>query len=287
MKITLPFLASMLKTVYPNITCQVKEANPITGIRMYRPEETILNRHYCYICKADRLPGEIDPTQNYILIGESDLRFEQANVLQIPYDVRSRTIYSYLQDDFNRILSWQLQIYEMSESDASIQELLEASSEIFGNNPLTVTSNSLAVLGYVQNHGPGLSLPYREDISNQQYIRIPESAALQELLSGRKGLAHLENNSIIDKSLRVLRSQLLTSDGRVLGLFTIAQYDGELQEYHIDLAVHLAKVLTHVLEHSISDSLRQQGTSSSFLLRIRRYFTAKRNQLVFSGNGMA
>lgn len=261
MKIGLSFLSDWMSERFPDTSRYIRRDRALRGVRMYRAGR-VLREDQCYICKPDKFAGDVCDEGSYILIGRDDDRFAQADRLVIMEETDSASVFELVQDTFDLISQWERSVSEAVALDSGIQKILELSSEIFGYNTLVVTSVSRMVLGYVQNSGPGQLRSLRAQVSGQEYMQPHPILNRMEdnLIDDDRKAPYFREEFIADSNLRMLRTNLFSERGYVIGRLTIAEYGAPLKSCHEELAAYLARQLRIALERTI-DVIRRNRSS--------------------------
>ena len=128
-------------------------------LALYRPEFYLdrtsrFEENHVYVCSADHLPADPVIEDNVLLIclGEAPQRelFEQhCGILSVPGDEDIFHVFNIVQSIFNRYEAWEAALNEILRHNASLQELLEASREIF-DNPMLLIGSDFRYLAYTE-----------------------------------------------------------------------------------------------------------------------------------------
>ncbi len=134
-------------------------------LKLYRPEFYIdknkrFVKNHVYVCSADHLPTNPVVEENVLLIclGEASQRkkFEKlCGIISIPENEDIFRVFNMVQNVFNKYEAWEARMNTVIRENASLQDLLELSKDIFENPMLLIGAdfNYLACIeqNYLQN----------------------------------------------------------------------------------------------------------------------------------------
>ena len=128
-------------------------------LTLHRPEfyldrSTGFIKDHVYVCSADHLPQEpqIDDNVLIICIGNAPqlARFEEkCGILSIPEGENVFRVFNIIQDIFNKYEAWEARLNAILRGNASLQEMLDASSGIF-DNPMLLIGADFNYLAYTE-----------------------------------------------------------------------------------------------------------------------------------------
>ena len=126
---------------------------------LHRPEFYLdrtsrFEANHVYVCSADHLPAEPVIEDNVLLICLGDApqrdRFEQhCGILSVSGDEDIFRVFNIVQSIFNKYEMWEADLNEILRRGASLQELLDAGGEIFGN-PMLLIGSDFRLLAYTE-----------------------------------------------------------------------------------------------------------------------------------------
>lgn len=129
------------------------------GLTLYRPEFYLdktsgFAKNHVYVCSADHLPEDPQIEENVLLICIGNApqlgRFiEKCGILQVPETENIFRVFNIVQEIFNKYEAWEAKLNSILRSSASLQELLDASIDIFGN-PMLLIGADFNYLAYTE-----------------------------------------------------------------------------------------------------------------------------------------
>lgn len=129
------------------------------SLSLFRPEFYLdrtsrFQENHVYVCSADHLPIEPVIEDNVLLIclGEAPQRerFEKhCGILSVSGDEDIFRVFNIVQNIFNKYEAWEGELNEILRHNASLQQLLEASREIF-DNPMLLIGADFRYLAYTE-----------------------------------------------------------------------------------------------------------------------------------------
>lgn len=221
--------------------------------------EKVISAGQLYISLADRLPlrPEIQKDVVLICVGNSQrLAYyqERCCVLHVKEKADFFQVANLVHQIFERYTQWNEKLLEILTNTASVQDLIEKSSTIFGN-PLFVINadfHVIASVGYDESY-----LPYAADSTDDpDNVSLPKMAQFLELheLSMHKQeplLLNLLDSSTLNTNMH--------RNGEYLGCLTIDYQKRRHNPSDISLAKHLAHMITLALEKLSSETSNERN----------------------------
>lgn len=128
-------------------------------LALFRPEFYLdrtsrFLKNHVYVCSADHLPAEPEIEDNVLLIclGEAPQRKyfeERCGILSVPGDEDIFRVFNIIQDIFNKYEAWDAGLNGILRRGASLQELLDASRDVF-ENPMLLIGADFKHLAYTE-----------------------------------------------------------------------------------------------------------------------------------------
>lgn len=250
MKIDLFFIKDYLKnaTALKTEDCTIlrKSNNQLSSVRLLHPGSR-QHSDIVYICTPEFYSGTVDSTYNYILVGGDDCRFKTASRLILSGENDLYSVYECISDMFFQINNWKTALLKAISGNASITELLELSSEIFGNNSISVVDASYLLIGYVQNSDPGSLYDKNDIIMGKRYVRPNDVDDARRFVPDGPIEPFFSTESSYIANVRTLRVFIFSNDDYFLAWLTIAQHGNPLYLYHKELAKFLAECIKNSL----------------------------------------
>ncbi len=215
-------------------------------LTLFRPEfyldrtERFLDDHV-YVCSADHLPDEAVIGDDVLLICLGDapqleLFEKRCGVLSVSGDEDIFRVFNTVQEIFNRYEAWETELNAILRRGASVQELLEASREIFGN-PMLLTGADFSYLGFTERDCLEGRLGLRLDRPNFDPDLMEVFLSLHELATD------IREPLLLDLMGRSTLSVNLFDMDEYLGCITVF---GEFRGFHssdIQLCQFLAEII--------------------------------------------
>ena len=255
--------------------------------QLYTGGEIEFQNDHLYVMAASALPQRPKFPKDAVLVcvGNS-MRLnhykESGTVLCVLDPVELLTVFVILQELYNRFDAWNSRLFELYQSDADIQQYLDASLPLFGRPMFVLNAN----FGTIASSVPAGTEPGRiweqdeEEISQDSMeIFLTESAlALDVHGPFRMDLKHA----------KPLCVNLFDSSNRYIGCLWIDLDDTKARPDYDSIAARLAEVLEKVIQHTPSLMVSTQGTVRQVLSNLLEGLPIDPNQrwlLSAFGNG--
>ncbi len=153
MKLSVDIIYQNLKPVLP-VTMYGNGTDRLTLLRpeFYLEGSRRFEADHVYVCSADHLPAdpEAEPGAVLICLGDAPQLLsyrDRCCILSMTQDLNIFEVFNIVQEVFNRYESWEDRINAISRNSASLQELLDASRDIF-ENPMLLNGAQFNYLAY-------------------------------------------------------------------------------------------------------------------------------------------
>ena len=215
--------------------------------------------NHLYVLTASALPQRpIFPKDAVLVCVGNSMRLnhykESGTVLCVLDSVELVTVYIALQNLYNRFDSWNDRLFELYQSDADIQQYLDASLPLFQRPMFVLNAN----FGTIASSVPAGTEPGR--IWEQDEKEVSQDS--MELFLTESSLALDVHGPLrMDlKHAKPLCVNLFDTSDRYIGCLWIDLDDADARPDYDALAMHLANVLENVIQHTPSLMVSTQGT---------------------------
>ena len=172
--LNMQILADSFSEKYHNLALTVSDATPhLDGFRLYQPGKPLFTK-YIYLLRGSDVNDTLQNVQNisFIIIGQTDPQYfhSSCSILQLGTADDFVDILNLTQQTFEKYEKWAHVLQSALHSDSPIDDMLEASLEIF-NNPIFVHDKSFYILS-CPRHVTGMSIWSRDSRTGRKMVPL-------------------------------------------------------------------------------------------------------------------
>ena len=251
MKLNVDIIFQNLKKKLP-VTLWGKGSDDLSLIRpeFYLDDTDSFCSDHVYVCSADHLPRTFTMEKNVLLICLGDApqlaSYKKACcVISMPEDLNIFEVFNTVQEVFNRYAGWEEKISAIARQSASLQDLLDASRDIF-ENPMLLNGADFNYLAYTDRDYLTNNLGLKFDTPSFDADTMATFLSLHEIATdiSEPLLLHLMGRSTLSVNIFDM--------DEYLGCITVFGEYRALRSSDTALCVYFAQILKQALQRTPS-----------------------------------